>query len=289
MKKIAFILIPLILLSVVSCRHDKLLSDVSSESAKIFEYSVEYIDESTGLTSYSTGTYEESEPYGCSFIVDEVIKLSGANTSAVCSYEEGILTVDFDKSFFLSVENTPELESSILLAIHRNIPYHFPEVEKIVFLTNGCPFDSNFHSFPKDTPFSPEMLEALKEKIVCDYTISYYDIVQDASLEYSDTEVFYGEIDPVFFVNKVCELYGVYTECNGVKVSDSVMTVDFTSGYAPLAGTGSYVEAKILESVADILLSQFPDISAIAYTADGGREYNSGHVYFEPGDIFKAR
>lgn len=288
MKKLALIIIPLLILTCISCSDDKILSDVSCESTKIFEYSVEYVDKASGLTSYSTGTLEQSEPFGCHFIVNEVIKLSGANASATCSYAEGLLTVDFDKSFFVSVENTAELENSILTSIYRNIPYHFPEVEGIIFLTNGEAFDSNFHSFPKDTPFSPEMLETLKEKIVCDYTVSYYDIVQDAALEYSDTEVFYGEIDPVFFVNKVCELYGVYTECNGVTVADSVMTVDFSSEHAPLTGTGSYVEAKILESVADILLSQFPDVSGIAYTADGG-EYESGHIYFALGDIFKSR
>ncbi len=290
-KKITILILGLTLL-LCSCKKNEdgelVLPDISSDAAKIIEYSVEYYDESTKLSRFATGTLEQSEPLAYGFIVDKVIQLSEADLSASCSFADGVLTVDFDDSFFLSECNTLELENSILTGIYKNIPYHFDEVKCVVFVTDGILFDSKYHHFPQGTKFVPELLGDVKPEITQEYIINYYDIITDSNLEYKGAQTFYGSVDPNFFVNKIAELYGMNIVCNGVTEKDSVMSVDLSSEFAPLNGTGSYEEARILDSIADCLLMQFPEVDAISFTADGG-EYESGHLYFAVGDIYKMR
>lgn len=109
------------------------------------------------------------------------------------------------------------------------------------------------------------------------YTIKYYDIVNDKMKEYSDTAYFEECVPPQFFLDKLSELMQMRIGINSVCVRNDAMIIDFSSMSAPLNGTGSYEESCILESISEIMFSVYDSINYIYYTNDG-KDYESGHV-----------
>ena len=115
------------------------------------------------------------------------------------------------------------------------------------------------------------------EKISVDYTIKYYDVVDDLILYFSSTEEFKGQIDPIFFIEELSALMQISIEVNSIVIDNASMIIDFSSRSAPLNGTGSYEESFILESICETMFDVFKDIDKIYFTADG-KDYESGHI-----------
>lgn len=120
--------------------------------------------------------------------------------------------------------------------------------------------------------------EEQKEPVSVDYTIEYYDVVEDKMLEYSGTQEFEGEIRPMFFIEKISELTGTSIAVNSVKINGSAITVDYSTQGAPFHGTGSFEESAILNSVSQVLMNVFDQAESVYITADG-KDYESGHIY----------
>jgi len=120
--------------------------------------------------------------------------------------------------------------------------------------------------------------EEQKEPVSVNYTIEYYDVVEDKMLEYSGTQEFEGEIRPMFFIEKISELTGTSIAVNSVKINGSAITVDYSTQGAPFHGTGSFEESAILNSVSAVLMNVFEQAESIYITADG-KDYESGHIY----------
>ena len=115
------------------------------------------------------------------------------------------------------------------------------------------------------------------EILTVDYSIKYYDVVEDKTFIFSSTAEFENEIDPEFFIEQLSDLMQMKIDINSVKIDEKAMTVDFSSLSAPLNGTGSYEESFILESICETMFDVFPDIDEIYFTADG-KDYESGHI-----------
>lgn len=115
------------------------------------------------------------------------------------------------------------------------------------------------------------------ETISVDYSIWYYDIIDDKIYEYADTQDFEGKVTPEFFIEKLSSLMQMRIDVNSINIENEKMIIDFSSNSAPLNGTGSYEENCILESISDIMFSVFSDVNSIYFTADG-KDYESGHV-----------
>ncbi|MBR5527975.1 MAG: GerMN domain-containing protein [Clostridia bacterium] len=124
---------------------------------------------------------------------------------------------------------------------------------------------------------SEDITENNNKQISVNYTLHYYDIVEDKMLDYSGTELFYGSIRPEFFAEKLSELMGMEIAVNSITADGVKMTLDFSSEGVPVCGIGSYGESAVLDSLTQVLLDTFPDISEIYITADG-KNYESGHI-----------
>ncbi len=131
---------------------------------------------------------------------------------------------------------------------------------------------------PETDTEKTEEPEEQKEPVYVDYTIEYYDVVEDKMLEYSGTQEFEGEIRPMFFIEKLSELTGTSIAVNSVKINGSAITVDYSTQGAPFHGTGSFEESAILNSVSAVLMNVFDQAESIYITADG-KDYESGHIY----------
>jgi len=110
-----------------------------------------------------------------------------------------------------------------------------------------------------------------------DYTIRYYDVIEDKIIEYSDIVSFDNAPDPIFFISKLSELMQIRIGVNSINVSGKDMIIDFSSVTAPLNGTGAYEESCILDSISDTMLSVFHDIDRVYFTQEG-KDYESGHI-----------
>lgn len=124
--------------------------------------------------------------------------------------------------------------------------------------------------------------------ITVDYTIKYYDMMNDVWNEYASENTFYGEIDPNFFINKLSELMGISINVNSINIDNDKLTVDFSEASPPLNGVGSYEEICILDSISDTLFEVFSQVNEIYITQDG-KEYGSGHLTLAPDTPYATR
>ncbi len=134
----------------------------------------------------------------------------------------------------------------------------------------------------------PSHDETQKEPITVDYTINYYDMMNDVWNKYTSENTFYGEIDPIFFINKLSELMGISISINGIDMEEDKLTIDFSESSPPLSGIGSYEEICILDSISDTLFEVFSGVNEIYITKDG-KEYGSGHLTLAPDTPYATR
>ncbi len=145
----------------------------------------------------------------------------------------------------------------------------------------GCKTDQN--RVAENTEIKPVVQETEAEvyllpgPVTVDYTIKYYDVIDDRIIEFSDSAYFEKSVEPGFFINKLSELMQMRIDINSVSVNEDTMTIDFSSSSAPLNGTGAYEESCILESISELMFSVYDSIDYIYYTEDG-KEYESGHI-----------
>lgn len=251
------------------------------DEIKTIECSVAYIDSSTGFISYSTVTLEPDIPMEYGFIAEKVVELSGENIVInSITVSDGDAVIDLCSDYFLSENNNRYTEESLLLSLEHNLKNNFDDIINVFFSLDGEDFNSRFHSFSKNEVFSSELLEKSFhiEPVEIAYTIDYYDVVEDTVKQFSETKVFNGQIEPVYFVKKLSELMETNISVNKIEVSVDRITVDFTSSGCPHSGTGSYEESHILNSISQVLLQVYPEVNNIYIAADG-KDYESGHIY----------
>jgi hypothetical protein len=215
------------------------------------------------------------------FIAQKVVELSGKNVEInSITVTEGDATVDLCSEFFSSENNNALIEKSLLCSLDYSLKNNFKEINNVFFSLDGRDFMTAFHSFSKNEVFSSELLETVADTtpVEVTYTMNYYDIVEDAVKQFCETKIFYGKVDPIYFVEKLSDLTETDIGVNQIEVSDNGILVDFSSGACPVSETGSYEESHILNSISEVLLQVYPDVNGIYISADG-KDYESGHIY----------
>lgn len=268
---------------------DKIIS-TDPEPLRTVEYSVLYLDRNTGLSSYDTASLEQSEPLSPAFLLDKVIKLSALPVSVLSvSSEENRVAVDFDPNFFLSEQNTEKNEASILYSVSQSLLRNLDDADEVYFSLDGEDFITDYHAIDSDIPFLPEMLdEPLPEVSEISFTVSYYDVYTDQTEESEQLYRYIGEPNYLCCLKRISRLFEIQLGINSVTVKNNAVTVDFADGKAPVYGTGSYEESRILDCISDVLLQILPEVNEVYITKDGG-DYDSGHIKTEKNTPYATR
>ena len=120
-----------------------------------------------------------------------------------------------------------------------------------------------------------------------DYVLIYYDVEQGQRVEQNMTMPDGQEKTPEFFISQTARAMQSSIGYNGAVLEGDRITVDFLKDYPPVS-SGSSGESALLDSIAETLLANFPEVKEIHYTCEGNA-YESGHLYFEVDEAYKVR
>ena len=147
-----------------------------------------------------------------------------------------------------------------------------------IFALTSCEKTPATDIAPENTAdVADTQLSDKNEAVKINYTIRYYDVIEDRMIEYCDVASFESQAEPIFFIYILSELMQTRIGVNSINITGNDMIVDFSGDSAPLNGTGAYEESCILDSISDTMLSVFDNVERIYFTEDG-KDYESGHI-----------